>query len=623
MLASSHRGDTVEAGRGSYPCRINDIRTAMIMGTGADPHSGCQRVATGGIMTHPHHRLVNAMLIALLALDVSGARPAAAAQFDVTTAADAGPGSLRQALLDAAAAAGPDDVVVQAGLGTITLTSELGWGGVGGPNAVTIQGNGVHLDFAGASRGLVDGGGKGVTISDMTITGVGGTIANDAAPVLSEGGAVSLDHCTITGNTVTNTSGDAAGGVLSEGGSVTIHNCTITGNTVNATGDGAGGVLAEGGSLDASNSTIGSNTVHAGGDAGGGLDSEGGEVTMAAVSVDCNHASSDGGDVAGGLLSEGGAVTVDGSTIAGNSATTTAGGLSNNQLLSNGLTPMLTSTTITDDTSACSEAIAAFVLPKRIALKLNAGAPAKSHLAAAGFFDTGPGVVDLTAGATLDVGGLHVDVPSLTHKGAAFVLQAGGTTFKIVPNRSGSSRAKFLLKTVSDFTGQIDADGPLALHFHDATVDGGGTVSLAGGKYALGKVRGALVAPNLYPVSARAALHGGGKDTLALKVGLATAGTTPAQASDVSIAFGPTLSVTIPAASFVKQGDKYEFTGNVGGVTRVVLDYARETIKITGKGLDLGTFAQGGNSVAIAISVGSDARAVQVRMARKGVALRY
>jgi len=568
-------------------------------------------------------RLAFAMLLVLTVLDAASGRRAAAVQFDVTSTADSGPGSLRQALLDAAANAGNDGVVVQAGLGTITLSSELQWGGVGGANAVTIQGNGVHLDFAGASRGLVDIGGKGVTISNMTITGVGGSFAGDAAPVLTEGGAMALDHCTITGNAVSNTSGDAAGGVLSEGGPVTIQSCTITGNTANATGDGAGGVLSEGGSLDVSASTISANTVHAGGDAGGGADSEGGPVTMAGTTVSCNHASSDGGDVAGGLLAEGGTVTVDTSTIAGNSGTTTAGGASDNQLLSQGPAPTLTSTTVTDDTSSCGGAIASFFLPKRVALKLNAATPAKSRLAAAGFFDTGPGAVDLTSAATLDVGGLHFDVSGLTQKGASFVLQSGGSSFKITPNRSGSSRAKFLLKAVGDFTGQIAADGPLDLHFTDAAVDGGGTVTLAHGKYALGRVRGALVAPNLYLVAARAVLHGGGKDVLALKAGLATGGTTPAQASDVSIAFGPTLSVTLPAASFVRQGDKYAFKGNVGGITRATLDYARETITISGKALDLGTFAQGGNPVTIAIGVGSDARAVQVRMARKGAAMRY
>ena len=49
-----------------------------------------------------------------------------AATFTVTNLNDSGPGSLRQAILDANAAAGDDTIVFQSGLsGTITLTS---WG---------------------------------------------------------------------------------------------------------------------------------------------------------------------------------------------------------------------------------------------------------------------------------------------------------------------------------------------------------------------------------------------------------------------------------------------------------------------------------------------------------------
>ena len=62
---------------------------------------------------------------------------------------------------------------------------------------------------------------------------------------------------------------------------------------------------------------------------------------------------------------------------------------------------------------------------------------------------------------------------------------------------------------------------------------------------------------------------------------------------------------------------------DIGGVTKVVVNYARETIAVAGSGLDLGTFAQSGNAVTVAIAIGSDARAVQVRMARKGAGLKY
>jgi hypothetical protein len=48
--------------------------------------------------------------------------PVSAATFTVSNLADSGPGSLRQAVLDANAAAGPDDITFTV-VGTITLTS--------------------------------------------------------------------------------------------------------------------------------------------------------------------------------------------------------------------------------------------------------------------------------------------------------------------------------------------------------------------------------------------------------------------------------------------------------------------------------------------------------------------
>ena len=54
-----------------------------------------------------------------------GASPAQAGTFIVTTRANSGPGSLRQAITDANADPGAATINIQAGLGTITLASEL------------------------------------------------------------------------------------------------------------------------------------------------------------------------------------------------------------------------------------------------------------------------------------------------------------------------------------------------------------------------------------------------------------------------------------------------------------------------------------------------------------------
>ena len=61
-------------------------------------------------------------ILSLGASLIATAGPAGAATFNVTTTADAGAGSLRQAILDANAAAGPDTITFQAGLGTIGIT---------------------------------------------------------------------------------------------------------------------------------------------------------------------------------------------------------------------------------------------------------------------------------------------------------------------------------------------------------------------------------------------------------------------------------------------------------------------------------------------------------------------
>ncbi len=68
--------------------------------------------------------------------------PAGAATFTVTSLNDSGPGSLRQAVLDANATFGPDTIEFQAGLtGTITLTT----GEIQITDALTLNGPGAGV----------------------------------------------------------------------------------------------------------------------------------------------------------------------------------------------------------------------------------------------------------------------------------------------------------------------------------------------------------------------------------------------------------------------------------------------------------------------------------------------
>lgn len=261
----------------------------------------------------------------------------------------------------------------------------------------------------------------------------------------------------------------------------------------------------------------------------------------------------------------------------------------------------------------------AFILPRTLVVRPNTKTPAKSRMLAAGIFDTGPQPADLGVTATLDVGGLSVAAGVPEAAGNGFVLKAAGLVFKVVPARTKSSKAIFRMKLQRDLTG-VDPDAPLTMHFANATTDGTGTVRLTKGRYRLRHEPGDLIAPTLYLASVRAKVVGGRKDSLALQLGLSTDGHTPAAAPDVSVVFGSTFAVRIPGGGFTKQGDR--FTAMAGGA-QVVLDYGHELLTVRARHVDLGAFADGAQPVTVALGLGDDSRANDVRMVHKGKALRY
>ena len=76
-----------------------------------------------------------------------------AANFSVSTNADGGPGSLRQAITDSNAAGGINTITLNTGLPAITLAGDL----PAVQASVTILGNGNTLDGAGMFRGFLVG----------------------------------------------------------------------------------------------------------------------------------------------------------------------------------------------------------------------------------------------------------------------------------------------------------------------------------------------------------------------------------------------------------------------------------------------------------------------------------
>jgi hypothetical protein len=235
------------------------------------------------------------------------------ASFVVTTTADSGVGSLRDAISQANANSEADTISFAPGVTKVTLTSaELPLTTTnlvtinGGPGGVTI----TRDDTASAFRilnvsvnakadlvGLTLTNGK-ATGSDLA--GYGGGLGVDT------GATVTLTNITVSGNTA-----NFGGGIASRG-KLTMTNTTVSGNTANY-----GGGIASEGILTLTNSTLSGNTAN---NDGGGIAIDGGTVTVTNATMTANRADADGNSSGngGGMAFLAGAVTLFNTIVAGN-----------------------------------------------------------------------------------------------------------------------------------------------------------------------------------------------------------------------------------------------------------------------------------------------------------------
>ena len=274
------------------------------------------------------------------------------ATYMVTSLADSGAGSLRDALQSANATGATDAIVFDEALaGTINLTVANGALQVTSP--VSIQGPGsgiVTVDAMATSSdkfrvfeisdaandvsitgltltgGMVDDGGGGIlfrsadtlTLVDTVVTG---NQASTGGGIYSEyEGSIVLQSSSVTGNTAESAKG---GGIHAVDGDVTLTDSTISGNY--SYSDGAGIFSQYAGNISITDSQVVNNKVTEAGYHGGGIYGANGDITITGSTISGNESKGDGG----GVYSYKGSLTISNTTVTGNSADYGGGGVFN------------------------------------------------------------------------------------------------------------------------------------------------------------------------------------------------------------------------------------------------------------------------------------------------------
>jgi predicted outer membrane repeat protein len=293
---------------------------------------------------------------------VGGGNTLPASIIIVTTTNDSGPGSLRQALVDAHYG---DTINFDSSLKgqTITLTS----GRLIVDKNVTISGPGAnHLAVDGNATDWVFSIDLGptVTISGLTITNGNGGILHHTAGTLTlsnstisdnsstsgGGGILALGTLTMSNCTISGNSAQFGGGIALFNSTFTLSNCTISGNSAEFDG---GGIYSVNCALTVNNCTINGNS-------GGGISHTGSGNGIATLmvtnsTISGNSATGNGGGITSragnSVFTSSASVTVSNSTISDNSVAGDGGAISNRAFLPHSAALMITNSTISGNSA--------------------------------------------------------------------------------------------------------------------------------------------------------------------------------------------------------------------------------------------------------------------------------
>ena len=317
--------------------------------------------------------------------------PALANTITATNTNDAGPGSLRQAIIDAIPG---DTIVVPSGSygvasGELAISKSLTISGAGAASTI--------ISNVGSSRVFhTSGSGNTITISGVTVSlghppttmGAvsGGGVLNDAAKLTLSDDVIADNQADANAAGTGGNGGVAQGGGVFNGGGGTLlvqdseivdNKATAIGASTKSGGVAEGGGIITGGTQTIEGSTFSGNVADAGGGAGasGGI-SHGGGLEVAAVGATSLLASTFNGNAAdalagtggsGGGSAEGGgafmltnapAMSATNVTFTGNLAQTSAGGIAEAGGLSfgsNGPVITLTNATLSANTATGSD----------------------------------------------------------------------------------------------------------------------------------------------------------------------------------------------------------------------------------------------------------------------------
>jgi len=182
---------------------------------------------------------------------------------------------------------------------------------------------GHSLTIAGAGPGttIIDGGGVATVVTVSNANARVGlsyfTIRNGRGGIYNSG-ILTINRCTISGNSAT------GGGGIFNHGTLTVSDSTVSGNSARGM-PGLGGGIANLGTATINGSTITGNTVSGvfGAGFGGGIGNNGGNLAVNNSTLTGNTATAWGG----GIGNESGNLTINNSTISGNKES--SGGVAN------------------------------------------------------------------------------------------------------------------------------------------------------------------------------------------------------------------------------------------------------------------------------------------------------